>query len=220
MSDDEEIYQQYMQRMRNVRAFQFFGITPQWHPGVKDIEGFCHDEVVRQFHDTREWADGGKRVEQMLNAWRYAEARASHTPTLEDILKLGALVEPEYNSTKSRPDGEFRHENVYIGDRMGVFPPYLRRAVELLVARAGDVQPGKSRGYAGNRNLPDILHIEAFEEQAQELIETVDDWYLAYEWIHPFRDGNGRSGKVLHNWLGGTLDDPELVLDYFGGGNP
>ena len=51
-------------------------------------------------------------------------------------------------------------------------------------------------------------------------IRTADDWYLAYEWIHPFCDGNGRTGKILHNWLLGTLDAPVLVPDYFGMGNP
>jgi fido (protein-threonine AMPylation protein) len=58
------------------------------------------------------------------------------------------------------------------------------------------------------------------EGQFDELVDTVDEWYLAFEWIHPFRDGNGRTGKVLHNWLNGTLDDPVLVSDYFGAGNP
>ena len=49
---------------------------------------------------------------------------------------------------------------------------------------------------------------------------TADEFYLEFEMIHPFGDGNGRTGKVLHNWLLGTLDKPVLVTDYFGGGNP
>ena len=49
---------------------------------------------------------------------------------------------------------------------------------------------------------------------------TPDEFYLMFEAIHPFGDGNGRTGKVLHNWLLGTLDNPVLVFDYFGGGNP
>ena len=211
-----ETTEEYAQRMRLVRPFQFFGITPIWQLGEEDVEGFCHDEVVRQYHDTRVWEDGGKRVEQMIDAWHYAQGRAVHVPTLDDVLKLGALIEPGYNATKSHPNGEFRHENVYIGDRMGVFPPYIQNTVELLVARAGDV----ASGTADNRNqsFMNWLQVEAFKDQAED-ISTVDEWYLAYEWIHPFRDGNGRSGKILHNWLGGTLDDPVLVPDYFGHGN-
>jgi Fic family protein len=37
-----------------------------------------------------------------------------------------------------------------------------------------------------------------------ESVETVTDWYAAYEWIHPFLDGNGRTGKVFFSWLLGT----------------
>jgi len=208
-----DLYDNYVVRMRKCRQFQFFGITPQWHPEEKDIEGFCHDEVVRQFHDTRDWNDGGKRVEYMLDAWYYAQTLAIHTPTVQDIKTLGARVEPKDNQRG------FRRENVYIGTRMGVYPPFLQQTVELLVTKAGDVVPGKSRGYANGKNLPDILQVEDFKNQL-DLIETVDDWYLAYEWIHPFIDGNGRTGKILHNWLNGTLDDPVLVEDYFHMGNP
>ena len=206
----DEIYLNYANRMRKVRAFQFFGITPQWHPETKDIEGFCHDEVVRQFHDTRDWNDGGKRVEGMLNAWHYAQGNAFHTPGVQDIKTLGAMVEPDYNIN----GGEFRHENVYIGDRMGVYPPFLAQSVDILVTRAGAVAPGTA-----HEGFVNWLQIEDFKNQAED-ITSVDEWYLAYEWIHPFRDGNGRTGKILYNWLNGTLDDPVLVKDYFGGGNP
>lgn len=49
---------------------------------------------------------------------------------------------------------------------------------------------------------------------------TPDEFYVEFQKIHPFVDGNGRTGKILHNWLLGTLDNPELIKDYFGGGNP
>lgn len=60
--------------------------------------------------------------------------------------------------------------------------------------------------------------IEKLWTQMDEL--TPDEFYVEFEKIHPFVDGNGRTGKILHNWLLGTLGDPVLIKDYFGGGNP
>lgn len=44
------------------------------------------------------------------------------------------------------------------------------------------------------------------------------EFYFEFETVHPFLDGNGRAGKVLLNWLNGTLFAPVFPpADLFGG---
>ncbi len=42
----------------------------------------------------------------------------------------------------------------------------------------------------------------------QHDIITPMEFYKGFEEIHPFVDGNGRTGKILLNWLNNTLHDP------------
>lgn len=39
-----------------------------------------------------------------------------------------------------------------------------------------------------------------------------DDFYLAFEEVHPFLDGNGRCGKIILGWLSDHLDHPERMV--------
>jgi hypothetical protein len=59
----------------------------------------------------------------------------------------------------------------------------------------------------------------------QDLIDGIGDMepvdaYFRFEDIHPFSDGNGRVGKIILNWLNGSLGDPVMPPNKFGIRNP
>jgi hypothetical protein len=60
--------------------------------------------------------------------------------------------------------------------------------------------------------VPRLLN-ELLEDVGQE---SPEEWFRRYEEVHPFRDGNGRTGQILYNWLRGTLDAPVWAPDYWG----
>lgn len=56
------------------------------------------------------------------------------------------------------------------------------------------------------QRVPDLL-VTLFE-QMPDYADRPIAFYKEFEMIHPFIDGNGRTGKVLLNWLNHTLDAP------------
>ena len=171
-------------------------MKPMWLRVNPAIRSFILGEVERQYHPigTMEFA---ARVEWMTDAWMWAMDKNSDYPTMDDMLYVAKLIEPEMN-------GEgFRKHGVWIGGEERMHWSQVPHQVAKLWANVQGVIPRQGKSTGQNRD-----------------IFTADDFYLEFEYIHPFGDGNGRTGKVIHNWLLGTLKAPVLVADYFGGGNP
>jgi hypothetical protein len=143
----------------------------------RDIVRFCAIECRLQM-------SGELSVHWMVDAWIYALASSEDgLPSLDDVINIGQLVEPNVNVPTDR--SEFRTVDVRVG--WDVKAPW--------------------------EEVPRLM-VALMESYDPDLV-TPAEFFKAYEDIHPWRDGNGRSGVILFNWLNGTLDNPVWAPNFW-----
>lgn len=181
---------------------------------------YCATECEHQ-------ASGEPSVYDMVNAWEFALVPKSSDPnfiyrgrvTLDFILSLGALVEPEDNK-----DGFRTHA---VGIRDPNFSGTWGTNIRPIGSNWQDIERHLSillESYY-DQSLPiteGSLHwAGTYRAEPDSLVKSPEDmFYKMYEEIHPFSDGNGRTGKILYNYLCGTLENPIWPPNFFGGEHP
>ena len=91
--------------------------------------------------------------------------------------------------------------------------------IEFICMLAKLVEPVKNSGNYNFREISvkvngNLIPVTDFQKNLTTLIENgwfkenAEEFYFAFEGIHPFIDGNGRVGNILFNLLNGTLQDP------------
>lgn len=114
----------------------------------------------------------------------------------------------------------YEHAAKHIKTREGL----IERGYEELTYLAGIVEPDNNGRF---RNSPVTFRDGGTAARASEIERllfslyahgdalTAEEWTKQFLWIHPFVDGNGRTGWVLYNLLNGTLDDPLPLPEFF-----
>lgn len=161
----------------------------------RDIVNFCAIECRLQM-------SGELSVGWMTDAWIYAQEMSQEPnpddefwslrptlPTLADVMNIGKLVEPNVNYNG------FRKVDVRVGWDVKMDWENVPRAMDALMESL-TAEPYKREGIT----VP---------------VMTPDKFFKEYEEVHPFRDGNGRSGVILYNWLNRTLDAPIWAPNYW-----
>lgn len=154
-----------------------------------EVVAYCAEEVRRQ-RDTQ------LHVSYMVQAWEHAwtQARGRGRGVSPDLIQeIGALVSPAHNQHG------FRRVGVRVGYSVKMDWQQVPRAIEMLCDAWGDGR------------------IVGFHHALAGDVGPAEQFYYLFEDIHPFSDGNGRTGKILYNMLRGSLDDPIFPPDFYGG---
>ncbi len=131
-------------------------------------------------------------LDQAVKAWKYIITKKELTRAV--ILKTHAIL--MRGKLDHKEAGAWRKVPVWIGGREG---------------RPWYAIPDSMDGWIEGANLSIGLMISIFGSE-DETIEAIKGDHIVFESIHPFIDGNGRTGRILLNWQRLKAGLPILII--------
>lgn len=160
----------------------------QWVTGVKPSGLSVVDSFLWESNAIEdEWSE--EAFEDAKKAWGYMSKQKKFYPDVvrETHRILMQRVWPEIA-------GEWRSEDVFIGGQRKRFQSHARFDHEIL-----------HLGVKMRTSVPELnIDKDVFSKK----------YHVAYEDVHPFRDGNGRTGRIFYNWHRLQLGLPIHVIHH------
>lgn len=141
--------------------------------------------------EVRRQGRGPLEVAYMIRAWQNAQMTRGGEP--HDMTVEDIMYWGHLIEPTLNPPDKFRYMTVYVGDH---------------------VAPGPQEV------MPLMKQFVSFVNEREEDTLTPEEAYFEFEYIHPFRDGNGRTGKIILNLLNGTMRNPVWPTNKWGIKNP
>lgn len=139
-------------------------------------------EFLRESNNIeKEWDD--KSLQDAILAWQWLKPKKKLTKTL--ILDIHQILMDTRDTLQQQDKGAFRNGPVWIGGREGkpwfVVPELIEQWLVVVNDRI-------------------VTFSQEKDWTLEEKVANIQDDHVQYERIHPFFDGNGRTGRIFYNW--------------------